>query len=125
MKKYFSIVLIFAVFLFSNEAIAQKLTPPQQQQLNNLFKTKKVVYFKFRVNSMQEVSQMAKIISVDKVKGIEVAAHGTKEQFTKFLPFNYKYTVTGGGGTKKKVPVKSTRPTGGKTVPAKKVVKKK
>ena len=57
---------------------------------------------------MQEVSQMAKIISVDKVKGIEVAAHATKEQFTKFLPFNYKYTVSATVTKKKPVPVKKT-----------------
>ncbi len=120
MKKFLSLVFILFIFLFSNEAKAQKLTPPQQQQLGTLYKSKKVVYFKFRVNSMQEVQQMAKIISVDKVKGVEVAAHATKEQFTKFLPFNYKYTVTAGGSA-----VKPARPAGGKKAPAKKVVKKK
>ncbi len=119
MKKYFSIVLIFAVFLFSNETSAQKLTPQQQKALSTLYKTKKVVYFKFKVNSIQEVKGLANIITVDKVKGTEVAAHATKAQFTKFLPFNYKYTVVSGGTVKKKVvPVK-------KTVPVKKVVKKK
>ncbi len=119
MKKIFPFLFIAALLLFSNDTSAQRLTPPQQQQLNNLFKTKKVVYFKFKVNSIHEVKGVANIITVDKVKGTEVAAHATKAQFTKFLPFNYKYTVVSGGTAKKKVgPVK-------KTVPVKKVVKKK
>jgi|GEM_PF-5111229 len=113
MKKIFSLVLLTFLFLLSKETNAQKLSPPQQKQLNTLYKTKKVVYFKFKVNSMQEVKQMANIIKVDKVKGTDVSAHATKEQFTRFLPYNYKYTVIAGGGAAKK------------TSPAKKVVKKK
>lgn len=106
MKKVFALLFIFALFLFSNEATAQKLTPQQQKALSTLYKTKKVVYFKFKVNSIHEVKGMANIITVDKVKGTEVAAHATKAQFTKFLPFNYKYTVVPGGPAKKKPPVK-------------------
>lgn len=106
MNKVYSLLFIVVLFLFVNELKAQRLTPAQQQQLANLFKTKKVVYFKFRVNSMQEIKQIANIVSVDKNKGPEVLAHATKEQFTRFLPFNYKYTVIAGGTTKKKVPVK-------------------
>ena len=101
-----TLFLLVALFLFSNETNAQKLSPQQQKALANLYKTKKVVYFKFKVNSMQEVKQMANIIKVDKVKGTEVAAHATKEQFARFLPFNYKYTVVAGGTAKKKAPVK-------------------
>lgn len=106
MRNILTAFLLVALFLFSNETDAQKLTPPQQKALNTLYKTKKVVYFKFKVNSIHEVKGMANIITVDKVKGIEVAAHATKAQFTKFLPFNYKYTVVPGGPVKKKPPVK-------------------
>ncbi len=56
---------------------------------------------------MQEIVQIAKIVAVDKNKGMEVAAHATKAQFTRFLPYNYKYTVVPGGPVKKKAPVKN------------------
>ncbi|CAN5459170.1 hypothetical protein BH10BAC1_BH10BAC1_08710 [soil metagenome] len=102
MKKALTLLLALTLFLFSNETTAQKLTPQQQKVLTDLYKTKKIVYFKFTVNSMQEVKQMGTIITVDKMKGVEVSAHATKEQFTKFLPFNYKYTVVATGGAQKK-----------------------
>lgn len=108
MKKIF-VILSIALFLFSNISVAQKLTPQQQKELNTLFKTKKVVYFKFNVRSMQEISQFAKIFSVDKNKGMEVSAHATKDQFTRFLPMNMKYTVISAPAKKKstaKKPVK-------------------
>ncbi len=108
MKKILIAILFAALFLFSNEANAQKLTPQQQKSLNALYKTKKVVHFKFKVNSMQEIKGMANIVSVDKVKGTEVMAHATKAQFTRFLPYNYKYTVVAGGPAKKKTPAKTT-----------------
>lgn len=106
MKKILALLLV-ALFLFSNETNAQKLTPQQQKSLNTLYKTKKVVHFKFKVNSIQEVKGMANIISIDKVKGTEVMAHATKAQFTKFLPYNYKYTVVAGAPVKKKTPAKT------------------
>ena len=105
MKKI-GLLIIVALFLFSNETTAQKLTPQQQKALATLYKTKKVVYFKFKVNSVHEIKGVANIVSVDKVKGTEVAAHATKAQFTRFLPFNYKYTIVPGGPPKKKTPVK-------------------
>jgi hypothetical protein len=108
MKKIL-VFLSVSLFLISYEASAQKLNPRQQQELNKLFKAKKVVYFKFMVNSTQEVSQLGKIISVDKTRGPEVIAHATKEQFAKFLPFNYKYTPVSSPQPKKKPRVVSRK----------------
>lgn len=116
MKKIHSLFVIIAFFLFSNESIAQKLSPQQQQAVNKLFKTSAVVYFTFKVQSMQEMAQLKEIISVDKTKGPQVSAHANKAQFTKFIPMNYVYTVTSGGNPKKKT---------SKTAPAKTPVKKK
>ena len=106
MKISTALLFVLALFLFSNETNAQKLTPPQQKALATMYKTKKVVHFKFKVNSVHEVKGMANIVSVDKVKGTEVSAHATKAQFTRFLPYNYKYTVVPGASPKKKAPVK-------------------
>ena len=106
MRTILTAFLFVALFLLSNETNAQKLTPQQQKSLATLYKTKKVVYFKFKVNSIHEVKGMANIITVDKVKGTEVAGHATKAQFSRFLPYNYKYTIVPGGTAKKKPPVK-------------------
>jgi hypothetical protein len=106
MKKIFIALLFVALFLFSNETSAQKLTPQQQKSLHTMYKNRKVVYFKFKVNSVQEIKGMSNIVSVDKVKGTEVMAHATQAQFTRFLPYNYKYTIVPGGPPKKKPPVK-------------------
>lgn len=106
MKNSITLLFIVALFLFSNETNAQKLTPAQQKALSALYKTKKVVHFKFKVNSIHEVKGMANIVSVDKVKGVEVMAHATKAQFTRFLPYNYKYTVVPSGAAKSKPPAK-------------------
>lgn len=70
---------------------------------------------------MQEIGQFSKMISVDKTKGAEVAAHATKAQFTQFVRMNYPYTVIPKGGAKK-APAK-TIPV--KKVPVKIPVKKK
>jgi hypothetical protein len=103
--------LFIAVFLLSDEVSAQQLTPPQQAELNKLFKTKKVVYFKFRVRSLQEIPQFGKTVSVDKSVGNEVSAHATKAQFTNFMRMNLKYTVIAGpGGTAKKKVTTAKKP---------------
>ncbi|MCX6295061.1 MAG: hypothetical protein NTX97_03170 [Bacteroidetes bacterium] len=117
MKKLLSQIVFVMFLFFLNTSLAQQLTPPQQQTINKLFKSSNVVYFKFKVRSMQEIPQFAKIVSVDKTKGAEVSAHANKAQFSQFIRMNYAYTVTSGGTVKKKV---------AKTSPAKKPpVKKK
>lgn len=117
MKKRLSLIVFVILLFFLNTGIAQQLTPAQQQTINKLFKTSNVAYFKFKVRSMQEVPQFAKIVSVDKTKGAEVSAHANKAQFSQFIRMNYAYTVTPGGAVKKKAV---------KTTPAKKPpVKKK
>jgi hypothetical protein len=106
MKNNFLLPVIFTLglLLFSVNVNAQKLSPIQQQKVNQLFKKSKVVYFKFPVTSMQEVSPLAKIISVDKTKGTTVFAHANKEAFSKFIVKNYPYTVVPhtAGGTRAK-----------------------
>jgi hypothetical protein len=100
----FAPLFIFALLLLSGiTSSAQQLTPPQQAEVNKLFKTKKIVYFKFHARSLQEIPQFAKILSVDKTKGTEISAHADKAHFTNFIRMNLKYTVIpGSGGTAKK-----------------------
>ncbi|MGZ4034153.1 MAG: hypothetical protein ACXVPU_00110 [Bacteroidia bacterium] len=102
MKKIISLTVAVTFFLLSNAITAQQLTPPQQQAVNKLFKTSNVVYFKFKVHSLSEVPQFAKILSVDKSDGGNVSAHANKAQFTQFIKMNYAYTVASNPAAKKK-----------------------
>ena len=93
MRKSAALVTFFTFFLFSISVQAQQMTPAQQKQVDNLFKNKSVLYFEFVVSSSQEIAGLAKIISVDGYKGMKARGHATKEQFSKFIVKNYKYTV--------------------------------
>ncbi|MFL5764755.1 MAG: hypothetical protein ACJ77K_12495 [Bacteroidia bacterium] len=111
MKKILVLLIAAASLMWSNISKAQQLTPPQQTEVNKLFKTKKVVYFKFHARSLQEIPQFAKILSVDKSKGTEISAHADKAQFTNFIRMNLKYTVIAGTGTAaKKTPTAKKPP---------------
>ena len=126
MKKHFNIVLFL---LFSAAITAQKLNTIQQNKVNDLFKGKTVVYFKFPVASMQEASALAKIISIDSNKGTMIFAHATKDAFSKFIVKNYAYTIVPHGVVKGKVKPKSkkavkpkaatTKPKAATTIPKK------
>jgi len=89
-KFIYTCFLFLFAFAFS---FAQKLNPTQQKKVDEIFKKGSVVYFKFPVSSAQEVTPIAKEISVDKMVGTMVFAHATKDQFSKFIVRNYPYTI--------------------------------
>jgi hypothetical protein len=93
MKKILLLLLLAATFIPLG-SIAQKLSYAQQKQVDDLFKNRQVVYFKFNVRSMQEAQGLSKIISIDKAQGATFYAHATKLQFSSFITKNYAYTVT-------------------------------
>lgn len=106
MKRVLLITLFLSTLFFSAQINAQKLSAIQQNKVNDLFKSKKVVYFKFPVNSMQEASGLSKIITIDSNKGTMIFAHATKDAFSKFIVRNYAYTVVPHGVMKTKTKVK-------------------
>ena len=93
MKKIIFSILFFFFCIFSYTVNAQKLSAVQQKKVDDVFKKGSVVYFKFPVNSVQEVSPISKDIKVEKMQGTMVFAHATKDQFSKFIVRNYPYTV--------------------------------
>ncbi|HSH64530.1 MAG TPA: hypothetical protein VLB84_01725 [Bacteroidia bacterium] len=93
MKKSAVLLTFFTLFLFVVSVKAQQMSPPQQKKVNDLFKNKSVLYFEFTVASSQEIASLAKIVSIDGVKGTKARAHATKDQFSKFIVKNYPYTV--------------------------------
>lgn len=118
MKRLIAVLTFSILSFFSVSINAQPISPAQQKKVDALYKNASVVYFQFNVRSSQEIPPMAKIISVDAARATMVRAHATKDQFSKFIVYNYAYTVMptppGKGGksakpgTKKKAPAKKT-----------------
>lgn len=102
MRTSSALAIFFTFFLFSFSVQAQKLTPSQKTQVDNLYKNKQVVYFEALITSQQEAMNLKQIVSIDGAKGTKVRAHATKEQFTKFIVLNYKYNVLPSPGGAKK-----------------------
>jgi hypothetical protein len=119
MKRVVVLSSFIFLFVFSFSTQAQQLSAAQKKTVDNLFKGKQVLYFEAVVTSMQEAVALKPVISIDGAKGTKIRAHATKEQFSKFIVKNYKYTVlptpAGKGGkpaakpgTKKPVAKKKT-----------------
>ena len=127
MKKHNFLLLGLFFLMLSTIASAQQLPYAQQQKVDQLFKKSSVVYFKFTVRSMQEVSQFNKVLSVDKAQGATVFAHANKPQFTNFMKMNYAYKVLPSPQQKKKTTTTTVKKTTTKkttTTTTKKPVKK-
>jgi hypothetical protein len=126
MKKFLFVLVSLATLMSSANMNAQKLSVSQQKKVDQLFKSQKVVYFSFMVNSMQQVAGLAKIVSVEKTKGATVYAHADKDQFSKFMEGNYAYTVIPHASPKPKAgtTAKTGTATKAKTTKGKKTTKK-
>jgi hypothetical protein len=120
MRTFAALVSFLTFFFFSFSVQAQKLTPSQKTQVDNLYKNKQVVYFEAMVTSQQEAMNLKQIVSIDGAKGTKVRAHATKDQFTKFIVLNYKYTVLPSPGGAKKPAAKTTTASKKKTSTKKK-----
>lgn len=51
------------------------------------------VYFRFSIFNKQELSELTKIISIDKLEGRSVTAYANKDEFRKFEKKGYKFEV--------------------------------
>jgi len=73
--------------------MAQKLEPVYQRKVNEAFKKGTIVHFKFPVTSLQELTPLSKIISIEKTQGKTAFAHANKAQFSQFVVKGYPYTI--------------------------------
>lgn len=90
MKKAKITFLIVVFFILNNYSFSQETTTT----VDHIFSGKKEVYFKFSVSSKQEVNEISRVISIQKVtKSLEVYAYANKKEFTKFLEYSYSYTL--------------------------------
>lgn len=64
------------------------------QQLNSeYFKENIEVYFRFEINSIDQIRQLAEIISIDNVDGLIVYAYANEKEFNDFLKLNIDYEI--------------------------------
>jgi PKD repeat protein len=89
-NKFRALLLFFSAICLTGFA---QFTIPRQPYIDSLFQNKKEVCFKFNINSKQEINTLTTIISIENVKGNNVFAYANKKEFTKFLQFNYNYTI--------------------------------
>ena len=108
MKILSRLFILFFILGFALITQAQTLSKKQQHTVNKLFKKKGEVYFKFNINTRDEIGILTKIISIDNVKDNVVYAYADKEGFIKFLLLNYPYTVLPNPNTLQKVKTKNT-----------------
>ncbi|MDD4603292.1 MAG: M14 family zinc carboxypeptidase [Bacteroidales bacterium] len=60
---------------------------------DSLLKSRGEVFFKFKVGSQQEVNILTRIISIDRVDGLEVFAYANASQFSEFRHQGYAYEI--------------------------------
>ena len=86
MKKSF--IIILAVLLCGN-LFAQK----SQQELNQLMQERNEYYFSFTLNGNDNLSTIARTISVDHVDGNTVIAYANNKEFHNFQKLGYEVTL--------------------------------
>ena len=50
------------------------------------------IYFKFQINSREEINKLTKIISIDNIKGNTVYAYANQKELFEFIQLGYSYT---------------------------------
>ena len=81
--KFFAILFFFVSFgLFA-----------QETNLNRLMQARNEYYFTFELNGNDNLQQIAKTISVDRVDGNVVTAYANNKEFAEFQKLGYEITL--------------------------------
>jgi len=86
-----NIIKLFKVALFVFFSIT--LIAQNRQEVQEIFKNKGEVYFKFAIESGKEIQYLSGIISLDNIKENIVYAYANKKEFVKFLELGIDYTI--------------------------------
>lgn len=88
-KKY---IIIFLANLFMiSFSFAQKSIG--KIAIDSIFEDRGEIYFHFNIKAKSELNFLTKIISIDNVKENEVFAYANKNEFTRFLSFDYDFNI--------------------------------
>ncbi|NVO04177.1 MAG: PKD domain-containing protein, partial [Bacteroidetes bacterium] len=90
------ILILILFFGIINNSIAQTANGPSNPSTNyldSLFAPKGEIYFKFNVNSSQELETITNTVSIDNFKNNVVWAYANRNEFSNFLQLNYPYIL--------------------------------
>ena len=82
-----TILTIVFVAIFSLNVFAQ------EKDLQSMMKERNEFYFNFKADDLKSLNEIAKIVSVDNVKGNVVTAYANNKQFEKFLTLGLEPTL--------------------------------
>lgn len=85
-------LLIFFIFLLASFS-SSKAQNTKKQILDEAFHSSKERYFSFPLESKEQLIQLTKIISLDKVTKSTVFAYASRDEFDKFLNTNTHYQL--------------------------------
>jgi len=95
-------VLVGLFFFWKATSVAQ--TNANLQWVQTFFQERKEVFFKFDIQSREELETLTRMVSIDhRTRGKEVFAYANQKQFEKFLSLGYDYSILKSPGDKAKV----------------------
>lgn len=84
MKKIFALLFLS---MMSLSIYAQK------DELSSMMKERNEFYFSFEIDDIQELSKIAKVVSIDNIEGSTVTAYANNKQYERFLSFEIETTL--------------------------------
>jgi hypothetical protein len=90
MKKIYTFLALFLVLAVRIPIQAQT---GREETLNTIFGSSSEVYFTFHVKDKGEADRLTEIISIDNYRNGEVFAYANRQEFSKFLNYQYSYTI--------------------------------
>lgn len=87
-KRFFILSLTLLIYLNQVNAQSEKV-----QIIEQAFKNTKERYFSFSYQTKEQLNQLSKIISIDKVEGLKVYAYASRNDFDKFLNTSIDYQL--------------------------------
>jgi len=91
MKNIARFLLVFTLVLANFSLSTAQNT--KKQILDQAFHSAKERYFSFPLESREQLDQLTKIVSIDKVTGNTVFAYASRDEFDKFLNTNIQYQL--------------------------------
>ena len=82
---------IFLLLLFVNPYIKAQIR--NSPETDSLFSMRGEIYFRFSVNSPNDIKSFTRIVSIDKVKDNDIYAYANKKGFIEFLKYHFPFTV--------------------------------
>jgi len=77
--------------------------PAVAQDLDSIFRGRSEVYFSFRISSAKDIHDLTKIVSIDRVDGLNVYAYANRKEFPVFLQTGLPYQLLTYPGSQSRV----------------------